>query len=53
MEKIELNEDQLWELSGEYADRCGLSNFFDEDEIILKRMNYIDGWLDCIKYNKI
>ena len=47
---IELpTDEELWLMSEQYAQFCGLQNFFDECEIILCRHHWIKGYEKAIK----
>jgi stalled ribosome rescue protein Dom34 len=42
-------QDKLWLMSGQYSTECGLQNFFDEDEIIIIRNHWCNGFTKGIK----
>jgi stalled ribosome rescue protein Dom34 len=42
-------QDELWLMSGQYSTECGLQNFFDEDEIIIIRNHWCNGFTKGIK----
>jgi hypothetical protein len=51
LDKIESlpTPEELWLMSEEHAEKCGLQNFWDEDEIIIIRHHWSVGYAAAIK----
>jgi hypothetical protein len=42
-------QDEIWLMSEQYSNDCGLKNFFNEDEILIIRNHWCNGFTRGIK----
>ena len=47
---IELpSDEEIYLMSEKYAEKCGLRNFFDEDEVTIMKHHWVMGYESAIK----